>query len=173
MKNIIWLFVCLVLLGLVLWLWQKPTGQAQSMQTWPTIAVAKIAEVRIQQATGGHIILLLKHDKWYVGNDVEAVQDAVLHLLDDLSAMQVVRVVSRSHAHDAELGFLKRTVTVRCMDAQGAILLDIEVGKQGSDLLSTYVRKAGDDAIVAVNKALLWQLRRSQKAWQQTKKAVQ
>jgi len=173
MKNIIWLFVCLVLLGLVLWLWQKPTGQAQSMQTWPTIAVAKIAEVRIQQVTGGNITLRLKHDKWYVGNDTEAVQDAVLHLLDDLSAMQVIRVVSRSHAHDAELGFLKRAVTVRCMDAQGAILLDLEVGKQGSDLLSTYVRKAGDDAIVAVNKALLWQLRRSQNAWQQTKKAVQ
>ncbi|MDQ6955812.1 MAG: DUF4340 domain-containing protein [Mariprofundaceae bacterium] len=102
-----------------------------------------------------------------------AVQNAALRLLDDLAGMQVIRVVTRKHDYDADLGLLNRGVRVQCLDAQDVVLLDIRVGKQGSDLLSTYVRRAGNDAIVAVNRALVWQVRRSKKAWKAVEKVEQ
>ena len=165
MKPIAWVILFLLLLWMVFWMWLQPASQSQKMDTWSDIAVEKIVQVMIQRAGDEEIVLTLRQGEWQLANGDLAAQDGVLHLLDDLSTMQVIRVVTQTHQHDADLGFLKRGVTVQCLDAQGSVLLDLTVGKQGSDLLSTYVRRNGDDAVLAVNKALVWQVRRSKRAW--------
>ncbi len=170
MKKIAWVILFLLLLWMVTWMWLQPASQSQRMDTWSDIAVEKIVQVMIQKASDEDIILTLQQGKWRMANGDLAVQNAVLRLLDNLTTMQVIRLVTQTHHHDADLGLLKRGVTVQCLDAQGAVLLDLIVGKQGSDLLSTYVRRSGDDAVVAVNKALVWQVKRSKRAWKSVQK---
>jgi len=173
MKKIVWIILFLLLLWVVLWMWQQPASQSQRMATWSNIAAHDVAKILIQKRGDENIALVLEQGKWRFDNGDLAVQDAALRLLDDLTDMQVIRVVTRKHDHDAELGLLKRGVTVTCLDVQGVVLLDITVGKQGSDLLSTYIRRAGDDAVVAVNRALVWQVKRSKKAWKAVEKTAQ
>jgi len=173
MKKIAWTALSLLCLGVVLWMWQQPASQSQHMDTWSNIAAQDVAKVMIQRDGDKGIVLKLQQGQWRLANGDLAVQDAILRLLDDLTAMQVIRVVTRKQNHDADLGLLKRGVTVKCLDAQAVVLLDIRVGKQGSDLLSTYVRRAGDDAVVAVNKALVWQVKRSKNAWKAVAKVEQ
>jgi len=170
MKKAVWVTLFLLLLGLMLWMFQKPPSQSQHMDMWTSIAVENIHKIVIQKQGAQTVVLQLQQDKWHLGNGDLAVQNATFRLLDDLTGMRVIRVVTRNHNHDADLRLLKRGVIVRCLDAQGNVLLDITVGKQGSDLLSTYVRRAGDDAVVAVNKALVWQVQRSKKAWKAAEK---
>lgn len=173
MKKIAWTALFLLLLGVVLWMWQEPSSKPQRMDIWASIAAEKIYKIIIQKQGTQSIVLQLQQGKWHLGNGDLAVQGATLRLLDDLTAMQVIRVVTRKQNHDADLGLLKRGVTVKCLDAQAVVLLDIRVGKQGSDLLSTYVRRAGDDAVVAVNKTLVWQVKRSKNAWKAVAKVEQ
>lgn len=170
MKKTVWIILLLLLLGVVLWVWQQPASQSQDMDTWSNIAVHDIAKVMIQRDGGKSIVLELQEGQWRLANGDLAVQHAVLRLLDDVTAMQVIRVVTQKREHDADLGLLKRGVRVQCLDAQGIVLLDITVGKQGSDLLSTYVRRAGKNAVVAVNKALVWQVKRTKRAWKEVEK---
>lgn len=166
MKKAAWVVFFLVLLWAILWLWQQPAAQSQRVDGWSDmIAVEDIVKMTIQKQAGKKITLTLQQGKWRLSNGDLAVQDAALRLLDDLTGMQVIRLVTRKHDYDADLGLLHRGVEVRCLNAQGVVLLDVMVGKQGSDLLSTYVRRVGDDAIVAVDKALVWQVRRGRKAW--------
>ncbi len=172
-KKIAWAVSVFVLLGVVLWLWQQPASQSQRMDVWSNIAVKDIVKMTIQKQSDKNVSLTLQQGTWRLGNGDLAVQDAVLRLLDDLAGMQVIRVVTRKHDYDADLGLLDRGVSVQCLDAQGVVLLDVRVGKQGSDLLSTYVRRAGDDAVVAVNRALVWQVKRSKKAWKAVEKIEQ
>jgi len=165
MKKIAWIALFLLLLWMILWMWQQPASQSQRMDAWSDIAVENIVQVMLQKVGDEDITLTLQQGKWRLANGDLAVQDAVLRLLDNLSTMQVIRVVTQTHQHDADLGLLKRGVIVQCLDAQGVVLLDMTVGKQGSDLLSSYIRRNGDDAVVAVNKTLVWQVKRSKKAW--------
>ena len=165
MKKIVWAIVLLALLWAVLWIWQQPSSQSQRMDMWPSIAVENIHKIIIQKKGAQDIVLQLQQKQWRLADNDLAEQDAVLRLLDDLTAMQVIRVVTRKHEYDDELGMLARAVIVQCLDAQGVVLLDVTVGKQGSDLLSTYVRRAGDYAVVAVNRSLVWQVKRSKRAW--------
>ncbi|MDQ6953880.1 MAG: hypothetical protein Q9M20_00350 [Mariprofundaceae bacterium] len=160
-----WLVLFFGLLWLILWLWQQPASKSQNMDEWPTVAAQDIVTIIIQKAASAKLVLQLEKGQWLLVNGDVAVQDAVLRLRDDLAGMQVIRVVTRKRDYDAELGMLDRAVSVQCMDAQGRLLLDLVIGKQGSDLLSTYVRRVGDDALVAVNRALVWQVKRSNSAW--------
>ncbi|MDQ6957018.1 MAG: hypothetical protein Q9M21_07465, partial [Mariprofundaceae bacterium] len=135
MKKVAWAVSILVLLWAVLWFWQQPTSQSQRMDVWSHIAVKEIVKIIIQKRGDKDIILTLKNGKWRLDHGDLVVQNAALRLLDDLSGMQVIRVVTRKHDYDADLGLLNRGVRVQCLDAQDVVLLDIRVGKQGSDLL--------------------------------------
>jgi hypothetical protein len=165
MKKIAWVILFLLLLWMVLWMWLQPASQSQGMITWSNITAQDVVKVMIRRHGDKSIVLKLEQGQWQLANGDLAVQGAIFRLLDDLSTMQVIRVVTQTHQHDADLGLLKRGVIVQCLDAQGVVLLDMTVGKQGSDLLSSYIRRNGDDAVVAVNKTLVWQVKRSKKAW--------
>jgi hypothetical protein len=47
----------------------------------------------------------------------------------------------------------------------GDTLLDLFIGKQGSDLISTYLRLADRPEVLAVDRTLLWQVRRPYQDW--------
>jgi len=89
--------------------------------------------------------------------------EAVQRLLGDLAAMHVVRVVTHTRAHDDTLGMSKGVKLVLRGRADTA-LLSLTVGKQSSDLISTYVRIGQAPEVLAVNKALVWQVRRDSNA---------
>lgn len=170
MKKTVWVILFLLLSWMVLWMWLQPSSQSQHMDTWSNIAPQDVVKIIIQRHGDKSIVLKRQQGQWLLANGDLAVQDAALRLLDDLTMMQVIRVVTKKRDYDVDLGLLKRGVSVQCLDAQDVVLLDIRVGKQGSDLLSTYVRRTGDDAVVAVNKALVWQVKRTEKAWKAVEK---
>jgi len=133
-------------------------------QSWSGLHAHEVVQISLQKAASEKIELILQNREWMLSDASKAQQDAVHHLLDDLEAMQSGRVVTQKRSHDAELG-LQNAVHVLCQDASGKVLLDLEVGKQGSDLISTYVRRAGEDEVVAVNRSLVWQVQRRLSAW--------
>jgi hypothetical protein len=47
----------------------------------------------------------------------------------------------------------------------GDTLLELFIGKQGSDLISTYLRFADRPEVLAVDRTLLWQVRRPYEEW--------
>jgi len=170
MRIALWITLFFSLLWLIIWLWQEPTSRQQDMEIWPDIAVEEIVKVVIRKQSSDQLVLQLVEGHWRLVNGDLAVQDAVQHLLADLVGMLPIRVVTRKHEYDAELGMQDRAVWVQCLNGKGELVLDLVVGKQGSDLLSTYVRRVGDDAVVAVNRALVWQVKRSNRAWKSVEK---
>ena len=167
--------VFFMLLGLFMYL-KQPVSQSQDMPAWQTIQPDDVAKIVIQSASSPSVTLVEKQGVWYVQDKhhqmVKANRSAVLRLRDDLADMQPIRLVAHGHAHDAALGFSPADVHVRCLNQQAKVLLDMMVGKQGSDLLSTYIRRVGEDAIFAVDKVLLWQLKRTKASWKAVDKPV-
>jgi len=112
-------------------------------------------------------VVLVRHDDaWKLADDTPANAELVQRLLSDLAAMQVSRIVARSNSHDLELGMAKEdAVHLTLNDTQGQPLLTLDVGRQGGDLLSTFVRYVGDQKVLAVDKSLVWQVRRNLDGW--------
>ena len=152
---------------------QRPISQPQDMAEWPQIEEHAVMGMVLRLTAENTIELIHKQGVWYLKDGSLANQDAALRLRYDLAHMRPIRMLTRGHKHDAELGFSASAIQVQCLDAQGHVLLDIAVGKQGSDLLSTYVRRTEDDVIYAMDKLLLWQLKRTKKAWKSVDKKVE
>ncbi len=171
------LIASLVLLfGLFVYL-KQPVSQSQDMPAWQMIQADDVAKIVIQSSSGESVTLVEKQGVWYVQDDehnkeIKANRSAVLRLRDDLADMQPIRMVAHGHGHDAALGFSPADIHVRCLNQHGKALLDVMVGKQGSDLLSTYIRRVNEDAIFAVDKVLLWQLKRTKSSWKAVDKPV-
>jgi len=159
--------VFIIALG-ALFFWQKEdTSQAQQqMPAWTTIDAKKINSMELRQAGEAPIVLKRSGTQWLVGGNPADV-NAVKRLLQDLSSMQPVRVVTRKRSHDADLGLDAQGVSILLSDSAGKHLLDATLGKQGADLLTTYLRLKGSDVVLAMNKALNWQIHRSADAWKQ------
>jgi len=170
MKKLAWIGLLLLLCLSALWLLQQPDSRTQKLPVWPSLSVDKIVTIIIDQGRDENIILQLVDGQWLLSNGDDAAEDAVFRLLDDLVAMQPIRVVTRKHDHDEALGMVKGKVQLQCLDKNGQTLLNITIGKQGSDLLSTYVRLQGHNAVVAVNRTLIWQVKRSKSAWKAVEK---
>jgi len=154
----------------LLWQSQQSTSSLQKTAYLGDLQATSISRIVISHAQKRKLDLTLRDGVWYA-NDKRADPQAVERLHDDLLAMRVIRVVSHGHQHDADLGLAKRAIHVRCFDAKGHEWVHLQVGKQGNDLVSTYVSRMGSDLteqgdVVAVNRALLWQLNRSEAAWQ-------
>jgi len=137
---------------------------SESVQSWSGLHANEVAQISLQKTPSEKIELVLQKGEWMLSDGTKAQQDAVHHLLDNLERMQRVRTVTQKRSHDTELG-LEQAVHVLCQDVSGKHLLDLEVGKQGSDLLSTYVRRVGEDEVIAVNRSLVWQVQRRLSSW--------
>ncbi|HKJ83268.1 MAG TPA: hypothetical protein VJ961_04520 [Mariprofundaceae bacterium] len=157
--------------GWAVWRGVQPSGAPQaSLPEWPAIHSA-VDRVEIRPPSGATVRLEKKDGKWMLMRDkpVAANDKFVEHLIDDLVNAHVIRVVSRNRDHDEALQVGQQGVSVRLFGQDGKPLLDLVVGKQGNDLLSTYVRRVGKPETVAVDKALVWQVRRGISSWKAPK----
>jgi len=164
-RMALWLLL-LVLIGWSAWQFSKPANAPQTHAPLLTPAVGKVHAIKLVPVSGTPIRLVKETGKWMLAGSIHtpANNESVQHLLNDLTDMHVIRVVTRTHAHDAELGMNTGT-KVMLLDKANASLLTLTVGKQGSDLISTYVRIGQAPEVFAVDKALVWQVRRASNAW--------
>ncbi|OIO73135.1 MAG: hypothetical protein CO186_03410 [Zetaproteobacteria bacterium CG_4_9_14_3_um_filter_49_83] len=114
------------------------------------------------------VVLKRQGDAWTLSDSTPANEELVQRLLSDLADMHVSRIVARSGSHDLELGLsAKDAVHLILQDEHGQTLMQLDIGRQGGDLLSTFVRYGGDEKVLAMDKSLVWQVRRNRDGWKQ------
>ncbi len=137
----------------------------QAMPLWSEVESSHVARINITVAASETIELQQTKNGWQLNGKNEADAEAVKRLLNDLSSMRPVRVVTRKHQHDKALRLDKKGIHVLLFNADGRKVFDAMVGKQGANLLSTYLRLRGSDVVLAVDQSLNWQLHRSLDDW--------
>jgi len=162
--------------GWTLWQQSLPDSESQTLPVWTAFEPAQVRDITLAgggaspthlKRQGEQWMLLPESDVAVVEQAVAADDEAVDHLLADLAYMQPVRIVTRHAEHFSRLGVdAANGMHVVLRDLSNAILLDILVGTPATDLISTYVRRQGDDEAVAVNRSLTWQIKRTHQAWQ-------
>ena len=157
----------LIATGVFFWKHEEPVSAPQQMAAWQTLDASRVSTLSIQKNGEPAIELHRQGNQWMIAGKAADAQ-AVQRLLNDLSAMRPVRIVTRKRDHDALLGLDAHAITVKLTDAAGKPLLHATIGKQGANLISTYLRLQGEDVVYAVNKPLVWQLNRSATAWGKT-----
>ena len=165
MKKISLTVAILLLAGVVVWLLSRPESAPQEM---PEMIRFDKHSVDLISLAGGEVEEIQLHRSeniWLMKGGERADIDAVEHLLGDLAGMEIVRVVTRNPDHYKRLGIGDGSVRVT-LSVSGIELLHVEIGRQGKDLLSTYLRIGDSPEILAVNKSLLWQVRRARDSWQ-------
>ena len=181
MKKSMVTVLILLLIGMVFWLASRPDSAPQKMPELVHFNPADVFSITLKQEAVGVVSLLRSGEKWQLAGGLQgegkeaANADAVLHLLDDLAGMAIIRVVTRSpeNYERLQIGLEKMGSTktgsgstqVTLKGKDGNMLLNLFVGKQGSDLISTYVRMADTPEVLAVNRVLVWQVRRSYQGW--------
>jgi len=138
-----------------------------ALQQWPHITPAQVQTIHIHH--GKVLIQLNRHDEnWMVVDtygEVAANQESVSRLLRDVTNMRPQRVLSSNPKNFARFRLTDDTDRLT-LDGKGdTVLLDLLVGKPGTDLISTTVRQVGKDAIINVNRSLAWQLGRTPASW--------
>ena len=174
MNRFLSLALILSLAGVVLWLALRPDSAPQRMpeiarfasQAVDAIEIRDDSQIKLRRAESGWQ-LMIDSSVWSTADD-----EAVTHLLDDLAAMQPIRVVTRNADQYEKLNVGSAATKVLLKDRQGRELFQVMIGKQGSDLLSTYIRLAGKPEVLAVDRSLLWQVKRPLEGWQ-AREAVQ
>ncbi len=161
--------LALFVLGAAGWFfWQQEDDHRapQAMNAWQTVDTARATRVEIRNNAEEPVILTRQGEQWMLGGAKPADGQAVQRLLDDLARMRPTRVVTRKREHDAELGLDAKGTHIVLKDAGGETLFDAIIGKQGANLVSTYLRLQGQDVVYAMDKALVWQVRRPARGWE-------
>jgi len=167
MKKLFFAVVVLALFAAVV-KQQQPESTSQILPSLPQFDVADVASMIIRQ--GEQVLIEVSK----VGNDWMLVvaetpapikADAMEQLLADLNTMQPKRVASTKAEHHGRFSVTDAETSVELRDVDGSKLLHLWVGKSATDLRSTYIRVAGDDTVVTVDKTLTWQVKRTQEAW--------
>jgi len=161
----------LFLAGVLVWLASRPDSAPQSMPEMVRFNPDEVHTLALTDGRGVAVSLLRSDSGWKLkgeggeGEQQNADADAVQHLLDDLASMNIVRVVTRNPGHYEKLRVTTGSVRLLLKREGGDSLLDLSVGKQGSDLISTYLRLADRPEVLAVDRTLLWQVRRPYREW--------
>ncbi len=171
MKKTAITVLLLFLAGVVIWLASRPDSAPQVMPEM--IRFNPDAVYALTLTNGGEVTASFLRDgsRWKLeGEGVEGEQedadaDAVQHLLDDLASMNIVRVVTRNPEHYEKLRVTTGSTRVVLKSEGGDSLLELFIGKQGSDLISTYLRVGGRPEVLAVDRTLLWQVSRPYQEW--------
>ena len=141
------------------------------LQQWPQITPKQVAAIQIHHGTTT-VQLHKNGEQWMVKDrygEVAANKEQVTRLLTDVTTMRPQRLISSNPDNFARfrLGDDADRLTLR--GAGSKPLLDLLIGKPGTDLISTTVRRAGSNAILSVNRSLAWQLGREPSAWRAPK----
>lgn len=163
----------LFLAGVLVWLASKPDSAPQLMPEMVRFNPDEVYTLALINGGDVAVSLLRSDSGWKLkgeglegeNQNTNANADAVQHLLDDLASMNIVRVVTRNPGHYEKLRVTTGSVRVLLKREGGDTLLDLFIGKQGSDLISTYLRFADRPEVLAVDKTLLWQVRRPYRGW--------
>jgi hypothetical protein len=161
----------LFLAGVVIWLVSRPDSAPQSMPEMIRFNPDEVYTLVVTNEGEVAVSLLRDDARWKLegegeeGEQKDADADAVQHLLDDLASMKIVRVVTRNPEHYEKLRVSTGSVRVLLKREGGDTLLDLFIGKQGSDLISTYLRLADRPEVLAVDRTLIWQVRRPYQEW--------
>lgn len=154
----------LILTAWSIWQFSKPVNTPQP--SLKALDVGRVFTLTLTSESRGVVRLEKQKKEWMLAGklSVPANGEFVQHLLSDLAGMRIIRVVAYTRAHDSALGMNKGTRITLLNDA-GASVLTLTIGKQGSDLISTYVRVESSPEVLAVDKALVWQVGRDSNAW--------
>ncbi len=172
----LWLMLAVLAAGFALWRAQQPARSLQAGRL-ASFAPAGVARITIEVPKEPKVALVRKGAGWEVaiGGKRRGRADAaaVDRLLGALSRARIVRIAARSRRHDADFRLDPGSRTrVVLADAAGRTLLRLAVGKQSAgELVSTYVRRNDEDAVLAVDEALVWLVRRPADAWLAPKQA--
>ena len=79
----------------------------------------------------------------------------VMSALGSLSGLEEGLSVSANPENQRLYQVDRAGVAVRGYDAQGKLLFDIVIGRNGPDLMGTYVRRAGEDRVWLVNRPIV------------------
>ncbi len=173
MKKTAIIILFLFMTGVFIWLVSKPDSAPQKMPEIIRFNPVDVFSLVLANEGAETISLRRSGDQWKLlqeGSEdkkmVFAQAVAVQHLLDDLANMEVVRVVTRNPEHYKKLHVGSGATQVLLKDKGNSVITNLFVGKQGSDLISTYLRVDGMPEVLAVNRVLLWQVRRSYQGWE-------
>ncbi len=165
MKELIAVIITLGLVALIV-TQQAPKDTSQTLPELPKFILQDVASFRIYIKDKPRLEVKREGEQWLlVGSDTPtyAQKNAVSQLLYDLQTMQVKRVASRKTDQFSRFSVLDEHVVLK--DKEGKVLLDVFVGKPATDLTNTYIRLAGDDMVMTVDKVLTWQVKRTQDGW--------
>ncbi len=171
MKELIAVVATILLVALIV-MQNTPQDTLQALPELPRFHVEDVTRMTIRQQ--GEPILEGKREenRWRLaGGDEPVYLDALVveQLLLDLQSMKAKRIVSKKTEQFSRFSVADDEVVLQ--DKQGNILLDVFIGKPATDLTSTYIRLADQQLILAVDKVLTWQVKRSQDAWLATTEA--
>ncbi|MDQ6964168.1 MAG: DUF4340 domain-containing protein [Mariprofundales bacterium] len=163
-----------------LFTWQhasQPTAavddsSAHTLQQWQQIDPDQVKEINIRHDSA-MVHLNRQGDSWMVADrygSVEADKSSVTQLLKSISEMRPQRVVSSNPQNFALFRVTDSADRLTLKGSSGALLLDILVGKPGTDLISTTIRPVGSNSIISVNRSLAWQMGRSPDSWRREKR---
>lgn len=142
--------------------------------SWPTLTPDEVASITINH--GGATVRLQRAGKGWTVRDrygaVAANSDLVTRLLHDLRDMRPQRVVTRNPDYFQRFRVADGGDRLTLKGSGGRVLLDLLVGKPGSDFVSTHVRRADSQAIVLVDRSLGWQVGRAAESWRAPKPAA-
>lgn len=161
----------LLLAGVLVWMASRPDSAPQAMPEITRFNPDEVYALDLMNGGAEPVSLLRSGNGWKLkgdgseGEQEVADADAVQRLLDDLASMNIVRVVTRNPGHYEKLRVTTGSIRVLLKRESGEALLDIFIGKQGSDLISTYLRIGDRPEVLAVDKTLLWQVRRPYQEW--------
>ena len=167
MKRAVVILLLLLLAGWATWQAAQPSRAPQAMPAWPQFDAGSVYDVRILRGKTEEVHLKKQADGWVIAGDESPSADAqaVGRLLDDLATMRPVRVVTRNRAHYARLQTGDDATRVVLRDGNGKTVFSAWIGKQGSDVISTYVRLENMPEVFAVDRSLTWQVKRSAAGW--------
>ncbi len=173
MKELIAVIITLGLVALVV-TQNAPKDTAQHLPILPTFVLEDVVSFSIQLKDKIKLKAKRDGDRWLLaGSDTPTDLQAnlVSQLLHDLQTMQVKRVASRNP--DKFSRFSVSDAQVILQDTEGKVLLNVFIGKPATDLTSTYIRLAGENMVLTVDKVLTWQVKRTQDAWLESKAAIE
>ncbi len=141
------------------------------LQQWPKVTPKQVRAIQIHH--GATTVQLHRNgEQWMVKDrygEVAANKEQVTRLLNDVTAMAPQRLISNNPDNFTRFRLGDDADRLTLLGDAGKPLLDLLIGKPGTDLISTTVRQAGSNAILSVNRSLAWQLGRAPSAWRAEK----